>query len=78
MITTQASSIGPPSSQSGAPSVQYPTYPHDSAGALREGAALLQGLALCGHCGRKLLVAYSGRNAVPTYYCPGQHRQRQG
>jgi hypothetical protein len=34
---------------------------------------LLQGLALCGHCGRKLLVAYSGRNAVPTYYCPGDN-----
>jgi DNA invertase Pin-like site-specific DNA recombinase len=47
--------------------------PHDSAGALREGAAVLQGLALCGHCGRKLLVAYSGRNAVPTYYCPGDN-----
>jgi DNA invertase Pin-like site-specific DNA recombinase len=47
--------------------------PHDSAGALREGAALLQGLAMCGHCGRKLLVAYSGRNAVPTYYCPGDN-----
>jgi len=47
--------------------------PHDGAGALREGAALLQGLALCGHCGRKLLVAYSGRNAVPTYYCPGDN-----
>lgn len=48
----------------------HPT-PHDGAGALREGAALLQGLALCGHCGRKLRVAYSGRSAVPAYYCPG-------
>ncbi len=45
--------------------------PHDSADALREGAALLQGIAMCGHCGRKLLVAYSGRNAMPSYYCPG-------
>ena len=46
---------------------------HDGGGALREGAALLQGLALCGHCGRKLLVAYSGRNAAPTYDCPGDN-----
>ena len=46
---------------------------HDGAGALREGAALLQGLALCGHCGRKLLVAYSGRHAAPAYYCPGDN-----
>ena len=47
--------------------------PHDSAGAIREGAALLQGIAMCGHCGRKLLVAYSGRNAIPSYYCPGDN-----
>ena len=49
------------------------THPTPHAGAVREGAALLQGLALCGHCGRKLLVAYSGRNAVPSYYCPGDN-----
>lgn len=47
--------------------------PHGGGGALREGAALLQGLAVCGHCGRKLLVAYSGRNAAPTYDCPGDN-----
>jgi DNA invertase Pin-like site-specific DNA recombinase len=47
--------------------------PHAGGGAVREGTALLQGLVLCGHCGRKLLVAYSGRNAVPTYYCPGDN-----
>jgi DNA invertase Pin-like site-specific DNA recombinase len=46
---------------------------HDGTGALREGAALLQGLALCGHCGRKLLIAYSGRHAAPSYYCPGDN-----
>jgi hypothetical protein len=46
---------------------------HDGGGALREGAALLQGLALCGHCGRKLVVAYSGRNAAPSYACPGDN-----
>ena len=41
-------------------------------GAVREGRALLQGLVLCGHCGRRLRVRYSGRNAVPNYYCPGR------
>jgi DNA invertase Pin-like site-specific DNA recombinase len=50
----------------------HPT-PHEGSGALREGAALLQGLARCGQCGRKLRVAYSGRAGVPTYYCPGDN-----
>jgi DNA invertase Pin-like site-specific DNA recombinase len=40
------------------------------AGAVREGAALLQGLASCGRCGRRLAVYYSGRYATPGYYCP--------
>lgn len=45
--------------------------PHQAGGAVREGAALLQGLATCGNCGRKLRVAYSGRNANPAYHCAG-------
>ena len=28
--------------------------PHQSGGAVREGSALLQGIATCGHCGRRL------------------------
>ena len=28
--------------------------PHQAGGAVREGSALLQGLATCGHCGRRL------------------------
>ena len=40
-----------------------------SGGAVREGAALLQGLARCGCCGRRLRVAYRGRTAAPGYYC---------
>jgi DNA invertase Pin-like site-specific DNA recombinase len=47
--------------------------PHSSGGAVREGAALLQGLAMCGHCGRNLLVDYCGRSASPAYYCPGSN-----
>ena len=44
---------------------------HESGGAVREGAALLQGIATCGRCGRKLGVYYSGRNSTPGYHCPG-------
>jgi DNA invertase Pin-like site-specific DNA recombinase len=41
-------------------------------GAVREGAALLQGLATCGQCGRKLAVFYRGpAKSVPNYYCNG-------
>lgn len=43
--------------------------PHEAGGAVREGSALLQGLATCGHCGRKLRVYYQGKNSTPGYYC---------
>jgi DNA invertase Pin-like site-specific DNA recombinase len=42
---------------------------HQAGRALREGSALLQGLAVCGKCGRRLRIAYEGTNAVPRYYC---------
>lgn len=39
-------------------------------GAVREGCALLQGLATCGVCARKLAVFYQGpTKATPAYYC---------
>jgi DNA invertase Pin-like site-specific DNA recombinase len=47
--------------------------PHHSAGAVREGAALLQGIAACGHCGRRLAVHYSGRSSAPGYHCAGKN-----
>jgi DNA invertase Pin-like site-specific DNA recombinase/predicted DNA-binding transcriptional regulator AlpA len=43
--------------------------PHQAAGAVREGSALLQGIATCGRCGRRLRVYYQGRNSTPGYYC---------
>jgi DNA invertase Pin-like site-specific DNA recombinase len=46
--------------------------PHQSGGAVREGSALLQGLATCGHCGRRLHTHYRGRNSTPGYHCPGK------
>jgi DNA invertase Pin-like site-specific DNA recombinase len=47
-------------------------HPHLPGGAVREGAALLQGLATCGHCGRRLHTHYSGRSAAPGYHCSGK------
>jgi len=46
---------------------------HEPGGAVREGAALLQGIAVCGRCGRKLKVHYQGRRGhqSPAYHCPG-------
>src|SRR5580700_197320 len=45
---------------------------HKVGGAVREGSALLQGLASCGHCGRRLKTHYSGRNTTPGYHCAGK------
>jgi DNA invertase Pin-like site-specific DNA recombinase/transposase len=48
-------------------------------GALREGAALLQGLATCGTCGRKLAVFYRGpAKSTPGYYCQGSAELVEG
>jgi predicted DNA-binding transcriptional regulator AlpA len=32
----------------------------------------LQGIATCGHCGRRLHVHYRGRNSAPGYHCAGK------
>lgn len=40
-------------------------------GAVKRGPSLLAGLLLCGKCGRKIHVAYSGRGRVARYYCRG-------
>jgi hypothetical protein len=49
----------------------HPT-PHKP-GAVREGSALLQGLATCGRCGRRLRVYYQGRYSTPSYYSVPQN-----
>ncbi len=46
----------------------HPT-PHQAGGAIREGSALLQGIATCGRCGRHLRIYYQGKNSTPGYYC---------
>ena len=45
----------------------------EGSGAVREGQALLQGIAVCGRCARKLKVHYQGRRGQtrPAYHCPG-------
>src|SRR5215469_3108142 len=46
--------------------------PHQAGGgAMREGTALLQGIAVCGQCGRKLSTHYTGRTASAGYHCAG-------
>lgn len=41
-------------------------------GSVRQGAALLTGLVVCGKCGARMPVRYSGRAALPTYWCTRQ------
>jgi DNA invertase Pin-like site-specific DNA recombinase len=50
-----------------------------SRGALRRGTALLSGLLRCGHCGRKLHVAYSGADGnTGRYHCRGGFHNHGG
>jgi DNA invertase Pin-like site-specific DNA recombinase len=53
------------------------TPDHILAGPPREGATLLQGLLICGVCGRRMTIRYIVNKAiVPTYEC--NWRKRQG
>jgi len=46
------------------------------AGPPREGATLLQGLLVCGICGRRITIRYKVNKAIiPTYECNGRKRQ---
>jgi DNA invertase Pin-like site-specific DNA recombinase len=45
-------------------------------GPAREGLALLQGVLLCGNCGRRLTVRYKGNGGIyPTYECNWLRRE---
>ena len=49
----------------------------EGGGAAREGSALLQGLIRCGHCGRRMMVAYSGdRGRAGRYVCSRTFQQQ--
>jgi hypothetical protein len=45
-------------------------------GAPREGAALLQGLVLCGRCGRRMTIRYMDDGKIPLYECNQLHKNR--
>jgi DNA invertase Pin-like site-specific DNA recombinase len=49
-------------------------------GPAREGSALLQGLVMCGRCGRRMKVRYHQRRGeeVPTYVCQYEVEHRGG
>jgi DNA invertase Pin-like site-specific DNA recombinase len=51
-----------------------------AAGPAREGPALLQGLVVCGRCGRRMTVRYHRRRGqeVPDYQCAGESVQGGG
>src|SRR6202045_1851404 len=53
-------------------------YEAGHAGAPRRGAALLQGIAICGRCGRRMSLRYTGPNADYPVYCCRSDRDQQG
>jgi DNA invertase Pin-like site-specific DNA recombinase len=52
--------------------------PEDRRGAVREGAALLQGIVLCGGCGRRMRVRYLENGTTPCYDCIELHVRHGG
>ena len=57
-----------------------PSKREQASTALREGAALLQGIVRCGRCGRSMTVRYHGRaggRSVPHYGCLAALAQRR-
>jgi DNA invertase Pin-like site-specific DNA recombinase len=51
---------------------------NDRRGAVREGYALVQGLVLCGPCGRRMSVRYTRHGTTPSYECNQVHKQQGG
>jgi DNA invertase Pin-like site-specific DNA recombinase len=49
--------------------------PEERRGAAREGSALLQGIVLCGACGRRMTVRYLSDGTIPSYQCRQAHAQ---
>ena len=52
-------------------------YETGHSGVPRKGAALLQGIAICGRCGRRMSLRYTGPNGdYPVYCCRADRDQR--
>ncbi len=56
----------------------YTVPGHGRRGAIREGHALLQGLVLCGQCGRRMTIRYTRNGTTPSYECNQVHKQQGG
>jgi DNA invertase Pin-like site-specific DNA recombinase len=58
----------------------HPIHGLEHSGAVREGSALLQGIAICGICGRMMTVAYSHskHGTKPIYQCIYSLRHQSG
>lgn len=54
------------------------TQGNNRRGAVRAGHALLQGLVLCGQCGRRMSVRYTRNGTTPSYECNQLHKQQGG
>jgi len=52
--------------------------PEDRRGAVREGYALVQGIVLCGVCGRRMRVRYLDDGRTPCYDCSEVHVRHGG
>lgn len=50
----------------------------DNLGPLRDGLALISGLLRCGHCGKKVHVAYKSNPCTAMYYCDGKITKEGG
>lgn len=53
-------------------------YDADHAGVPRKGAALLQGIAVCGRCGRRMTLRYTGPQGDYPVYCCRADRDQTG
>src|SRR5207237_7179206 len=54
-------------------------YERDRPGVPRKGQALLQGIVVCGRCGRRMGLRYSGPGGnYPVYQCTADRQQHGG
>lgn len=54
-------------------------YDANRHGVARKGSALLQGIAVCGRCGRRMCLRYSGPEGdYPVYHCSADQQQNGG
>lgn len=52
------------------------SHDQDRRGPSREGTALLQGIVLCGRCGRRMTIRYLEDGITPVYKCHQAYHQR--